>query len=121
MTRDLNSNDWPAWLKAAGATKVDGTNGPYFNFTSMAIDAVVSGQGIALARRALATHDVLSGRLVPIFDTSLRSERGYFVVCLPSRADEPKIARFRARILEQKRQDREAMAQLRQRLGLTEG
>ena len=121
LLRDLSSNDWPAWLKAAGATGVDGTRGPYFNFTSMALDAAVAGQGVALARRALATHDVLSGRLVPLFETELRSQRGYFIVCLPSRADEPKIVRFREWILEQTRQDRMALAELRQRLKLDRG
>lgn len=116
LLRDLSSNDWPAWLKAAGVEGVDGTKGPYFNFTSMALDAAVAGQGVALARRALATYDVLSGRLVPLFDTELRSRRGYFLVCLPSRAQEPKIVRFREWMLAQTRQDREALAESRQRL-----
>jgi len=116
LLRDLSSNDWPAWLKAAGATRVDGTKGPYFNFTSMAIDAAVAGQGVALARRALATHDVLSGRLVPLFETVITSERGYFIVCLPNRADDPKAKRFRDWMLEQKQQDLAAMAELRERL-----
>ena len=45
LLRDLSSNDWPAWLKAAGAMGVDGTKGPYFNFTSMALDAAVCRTG----------------------------------------------------------------------------
>ncbi len=116
LLRDLSSNDWPAWLTAAGAKGVDGAKGPYFNFTSMALDAAVAGQGVALARRALATHDVLAGRLVPLFDTELTSRRGYYIVCLPSRADEPKVVNFREWVLTQTRQDREALAELRQRL-----
>lgn len=112
LLRDLSSNDWPAWLASAGAQGVDGTRGPYFNFTSMALDAAVTGQGVALARRALATHDLLTGRLVRPFAHTLTSVRGYFVVCLPARADEPKIVRFRDWLLAEALRDREQLARL---------
>ena len=81
LLRDLSFNDWPAWLTGAGA------KAPYFNFTSMALDAAVAGQGVVLARRALATHDFLTGFLVPLFDIELTSRRGYHIVCLLSHAD----------------------------------
>ena len=112
LLRDLSSNDWPAWLAMAGAPGIDGTRGPYFNFTSMALDAAVAGQGVALARRALATHDLLTGRLVRPFAQTLTSPRGYFVICPRERAQEPKIARFRAWLLDQALRDRERLANL---------
>ena len=48
----------PAWR---GQTLA---RGPVFNQASMAIDAAVDGQGVALARTALAAWDLLAGRLV---------------------------------------------------------
>jgi hypothetical protein len=50
---------------------------------------------------------------VPLFDTVLTSPRGYFVVCLPSRADETKVARFRTWLFDEVERDRVAMARLR--------
>jgi len=114
LLRDLSSNDWPAWLGSAGASVVDGTRGPFFNFTSMALDAAVTGQGVALARRALATHDLLTGRLVRPFAHTLTSKRGYFVVCLPGRAEEPRIVRFRDWLFAEALRDREQLARLGQ-------
>lgn len=112
LLRDLSSNGWPAWLAMVGARGVDGEKGPYFNFTSMALDAAVAGQGVALARRALATHDLLTGRLVRPFPQTLTSPRGYYVVCLPGRAGESKIVRFRAWLLSEALRDRQRLASL---------
>src|SRR6266542_2996907 len=45
---------WRQWLDFAGVNGVDPSRGPVLNQASMAIDAAVDGQGIALARTALA-------------------------------------------------------------------
>src|SRR5260221_2381519 len=50
---------WRQWLDFAGATGVDPSRGPILNQASMAIDAAVDGQGIALARTALAALDLI--------------------------------------------------------------
>ncbi len=112
LLHDLSSNNWPAWRAMAGASGVDGTRGPFFNFTSMALDAAIAGQGVTLARRALATQDLLSGRLVRIFPQTLTSARGYFVICLPSRAGDTKIVVFRGWLLNEALRDRERLAKL---------
>jgi len=44
--------DWSKWLEAAGAKHVDVARGPVLNQASMAIDAAIDGQGVALARSA---------------------------------------------------------------------
>ena len=43
---------------------------------------------------------------------TLTSPRGYFVICPRERAQEPKIARFRAWLLDQALRDRERLANL---------
>ena len=57
----LHVNDrteWAKWLDAAGARNIDPSRGPVLNQASMALDAAVDGQGVALARSALAAWDL---------------------------------------------------------------
>lgn len=60
------------------------------NQASMAIEAAVDGQGIALARTALAALDVLAGRLIPPFDLRLPASYAYYIVCPPAFPSGPK-------------------------------
>jgi LysR family transcriptional regulator, glycine cleavage system transcriptional activator len=87
--------DWSRWLEAAGVPAGDAERGPIFNQSSMAIDAAVDGQGIALARTALAAWDLCAGRLVRPFALGLKAPYAYWIVCPKSTADLPKIATFR--------------------------
>jgi LysR family transcriptional regulator, glycine cleavage system transcriptional activator len=97
--------DWARWLEAANVATVDADRGPIFNQASMAIDAAVDGQGIALARTALAAWDLLAGRLVRPFTPALKVPYAYWIVCPKSTADLPKISTFRAWLLDQAAED----------------
>jgi LysR family transcriptional regulator, glycine cleavage system transcriptional activator len=97
--------DWGKWLEAADVAKIDADRGPIFNQASMAIDAAVDGQGIALARTALAAWDLLAGRLVRPFTLALKVPYAYWIVCPKSTADLPKISTFRAWLLAQAAED----------------
>src|SRR5262245_38463981 len=90
---------WTSWLEEAGVTCESVTTGPVFNQASMAIDAAVDGQGIALARTALATWDLVAGRLVRPFPLALKVPFAYWIVCPKSNARLPKIATFREWLL----------------------
>lgn len=61
----------------------------------MLIDAAIDGQGIALARTALAAADLINGRLVKPFQTTLPLKNTYWIVCPKAAAAQPKIAAFR--------------------------
>jgi LysR family transcriptional regulator, glycine cleavage system transcriptional activator len=87
--------DWKRWLDAADAGNVDVSRGPILNQASMAIDAAIDGQGVALARSALAAWDLISGRLVRPFKTALPVPYAYWIVCPRSTASLPKILTFR--------------------------
>lgn len=87
--------DWTKWLAEAGAEEADLTRGPVFNQASMAIDAAVDGQGVALARTALVARDLLAGRLLRPFGPDLAVPYAYWIVCPKATADIPKIAAFR--------------------------
>jgi LysR family glycine cleavage system transcriptional activator len=62
----------------------------------MAIDAAIEGQGVALARSALAAWDLLAGRLVRLpFGPPLPMPYAYWIVCPRATANLPKITAFR--------------------------
>jgi LysR family transcriptional regulator, glycine cleavage system transcriptional activator len=87
--------DWTRWLQAAGVGDAQVTHGPVLNRASMAIDAAINGQGIALARTTLAAFDLINGRLVRPFAESLRLSKGYWILCPKATATLPKIVTFR--------------------------
>ena len=87
--------DWLKWLDAGGVADVDLSRGPVLNQASMVIDAAVDGQGVALARTALAARDLLAGRLVRPFDLALPVSYAYWIVCPRVNASLPKIVTFR--------------------------
>jgi LysR family glycine cleavage system transcriptional activator len=87
--------DWSRWLDAVGVTGADLSRGPVLNRASMLIDAAIDGQGIALARTALAAWDLLNRRLVRPFELALPLAKGYWIVCPKATAMLPKVARAR--------------------------
>jgi len=103
----LHLNDWTTWARwfeAAGVTDPV-AHGPSVNQASMLIDLAVDGQGVALARTALAAWDLIHGRLVRPVDVSLRMANTYWIVCPKVNASVPKIATFRNWLLAEAAQD----------------
>ena len=114
----LHTNDtdgWAHWLKRVAVTGVDFKRGIVFNQASMTIDAAVDGQGIALARTALAAADLLSGRLVRPFQQTLEAPYAFWIVCPKSSAELPKISTFRAWLLKESADDTRRIAEMRLR------
>ncbi|MEA3073670.1 MAG: LysR family transcriptional regulator, glycine cleavage system transcriptional activator [Alphaproteobacteria bacterium] len=91
--------DWSRWLAAAGASGEELFHGPILNHASLLIDAAIDGQGIALARTALAAADLINGRLMRPFQTTLPLKNTYWIVCPKATSALPKIAAFRAWLL----------------------
>ncbi len=93
--------NWRMWLLAAGIEDIDPSRGPRFNIESMAVQAAIEGQGVALTSQSLVQDDLKQGRLARPFELSLSDRSGFsnYLVSLATRADEPKIAAFRAWIL----------------------
>ncbi|MGE0718865.1 MAG: transcriptional regulator GcvA [Alphaproteobacteria bacterium] len=95
LLHDDFEHDWRMWLLAAGVSGVDWRRGPRFSDSSMVIQAAVEGQGVALARSALAAEDLKAGRLVRPFTIDMASDLAYYVVAPPGHADRPKVRAFR--------------------------
>jgi LysR family glycine cleavage system transcriptional activator len=87
--------DWRMWLLAAGAGDVDHTRGPRFSEISMALQAAVRGQGLALGSTGLVDDDIAAGRLVWPFDLCMPTDFGYYVVCPEDTAGQANIAALR--------------------------
>ncbi len=87
--------DWARWCEMAGLANADVSRGPILNQASMALDAAVDGQGIALARSALAAWDLISGRLVRPFTLSLPVPYAYWIVCPKATSKLPKVVALR--------------------------
>jgi LysR family glycine cleavage system transcriptional activator len=90
-----DSSAWRLWFERAGIDPPAAIDrGLTFNEMSLAIDAAVSGRGVALARSALAARDLIAGRLVCLADRLRPAEIGYWIVWPKERPRSRKIARF---------------------------
>lgn len=92
---------WAAWLAAAGLSDLTPSSELVFDDIGIAMEAALNGQGIAMARATLVAEELEAGRLVRLFDLRLPASYGYHVVCPEATADRPKIAKFRAWIMEE--------------------
>jgi LysR family glycine cleavage system transcriptional activator len=110
----LRLDDWKTWTRwFAAAGVVDPVaHGPVLNRASMLIDAAVDGQGIALARTALAAWDLINGRLVRPVDVSLKMSNTYWIVCPKATSSVPKIATFRKWLLAEAAEDARRLKEL---------
>jgi LysR family glycine cleavage system transcriptional activator len=112
----LHVNDrqgWSQWLDFAGMPGVDASRGPVLSQASMAIDAAVDGQGIALARTALAAWDLIGGRLVRPFAVAMPASYAYWIVCSKAVAKLPKIVAFSDWLLAEAAEDRRRLNSLK--------
>ena len=104
--------DWAAWLDAAGVHGAEFSHGPVLNRVSMAIDAAIDGQGIALARTTLAATDLINGRLVRPFAEERRLSKTYWIICPKATTMLPKIVTFRDWLLAEAASDMRQLKKL---------
>jgi LysR family transcriptional regulator, glycine cleavage system transcriptional activator len=86
---------WADWLKAAGAGELDASRGVWFNHMSMALYAAAQGQGVTLTTLAIAGDELMAGRVVAPFTTSVHTPFGYYFLCRPENATSPRIEALR--------------------------
>ena len=72
--------DWAMWLAAAGVHGVDTSRGPRFSLHSLAVDAAVAGQGVALLGHVVAAEDLAAGRLVRPLEGAMPVRFAYYLV-----------------------------------------
>jgi LysR family transcriptional regulator, glycine cleavage system transcriptional activator len=106
-----DSSAWSRWFDAAGIANPL-ARGPVLNQASMLIDAAIDGQGVALARTALAARDLINGRLVTPIDVSLRMQNTYWIVCPRATSSVAKIETFREWLLAEAADDTRRLSAL---------
>jgi LysR family glycine cleavage system transcriptional activator len=92
---------WSDWFKSIGLDLPEPERGPVYNEPSLVLQAAIAGQGIALARGALARPAIEAGHLVRLFPRGARARFSYYIVFPPAAASIPRIAAFRDWLLKQ--------------------
>ncbi|WP_205299883.1 LysR substrate-binding domain-containing protein [Pantoea sp. Tr-811] len=86
--------DWRVWLGAAGRNQVNSSSGVLFSDAPCALAACLAGQGVAMGDNLLSSDALRRGLLVSPFEISTRSNRAYFLVCHPAKAEHPIVKAF---------------------------
>jgi LysR family glycine cleavage system transcriptional activator len=104
LLHDTPRQGWRRWCEEAGVDGLDVDAGASFNDASLALQAAVDGQGVALGRLVLAADDLRSGRLVRPFDVVLPNDYSYWLVYPAAALDRPNVVAFRTWLLSQAKQ-----------------
>jgi LysR family transcriptional regulator, glycine cleavage system transcriptional activator len=91
---------WSDWMALAGLNKADGTRGIHFDHAVQALEAAISGQGVALSLKPLATADLAAGRLVIPFAIALPLKISYYMV-QDQGAPDKRVDAFRDWVMEE--------------------
>lgn len=97
---------WAQWLAEVGVERAHRRGGVRLESQAHEGHAAMAGQGLALLTPFLWRNDLAEGRLVAPFAHRAQSHDSYWLVCLPHRRRVPKIARFRAWLLDEITADR---------------
>jgi len=115
LLHDNSRQDWQRWFALTGVdTHINSVcySGPQFDQTSMVLDAALEGQGVALTRSALARRDLLSARLITLFDVSMPAPFSYYIVHNKDAVNVEKIQRFKQWLLAQVHEEEQAYQNL---------
>lgn len=98
------SEDWPAWLEAAGMGDLEPAAGDLrVDTVQLALEAAAAGLGVALGRRPLADADLASGALVEAHPLAVPAEMSFWLVGTAAAELRPELRAFRRWVLEQAR------------------
>jgi DNA-binding transcriptional LysR family regulator len=86
---------WDLWFASAGLGASPRSRGMTLANAALCYRAAADGLGFAMAQRAYIDEDLRSGRLVIAVDHIARTERGYYLVCDPMKADMAPVRLFR--------------------------
>ena len=95
-----DTEPWRAWLEGT-VNAESAVRGATFDDSVAVIRAAQTGQGLALARWSLASHEIAEGRLVIASRKIIPIDRGYYFVCPTSYLGVEKVATWRDWLLEQ--------------------
>jgi LysR family glycine cleavage system transcriptional activator len=105
---------WHFWLRQFAPRGLEPRSWIHMNFTYQRIQAALAGQGVALARVALAGEALARGDLVEPFGAAGRvhSPYGYWLVRWPKRRERPEMLAFEEWVLAQARTTQDSLGAL---------
>lgn len=95
------SEDWAAWLAAAGAPEIDLARGMRFDTILFAMEAAMQGLGVAIGRLPLIARGLKQRRLVRLLGPEAPTATSYWLVGAPETLRRPEVATFRNWLKEQ--------------------
>ncbi|CAM3760038.1 transcriptional regulator GcvA [Bordetella tumulicola] len=96
---DTPHDAWQRWFNLAGMDAPEMNAGVSFTDASLALQAAMDGQGVALGRLTLAANDLQCGRLVQPFNVVLPNDYSYWLVYPSTALHRPGVAAFRKWLL----------------------
>ncbi|WP_339850529.1 transcriptional regulator GcvA [uncultured Nisaea sp.] len=87
---------WRTWFEKAGAPGLRFRRGAVFHDAASILNVAVAGQGVVLARPALAESELGSGMLAALSDIKIEEDAGYYLVYPRSKMSDPLIQSFEA-------------------------
>lgn len=88
--------DWRSWFLAAGSPDIEiPPLKSRFATQQLEAAAALAGQGVALLTPVFFRPEIDAGRLVPVSPVRVKDVESYYLVCLASRREVPKIKAFR--------------------------
>lgn len=100
MDWDNTFPNWPAWLANAGVDVPPGLSPRRFDDFNLVVQAALAGLGVGLMWTSLVSEELASGRLVALFPAQ-PLVNAYHIVCPTKHLDNPKVAAFRAWVIEE--------------------
>jgi len=94
LIHEESRDQWRNWFSANGMETIAPLHGPRLGTASLALDAAVASQGVALAPSPIAADDLASGKLIELFDTDVRLG-AYILVAPKERWTSKLVDRFR--------------------------
>lgn len=91
----MRPETWQLWFTSAGLGDLPRARGMTMANAALCYRAAADGLGVAMAQRAYVEDEIRSGRLVIAVDHTARTERGYYLVSDPSKADLAVVRQFR--------------------------
>ena len=112
-TQHLEWLSWQRWFDTQKLKGFEPKRWLYFNYAHQIVQAALTGQGIALARRPLVADSLASGDLVEVLPRSrMDSPMAYWLVVSPRSAQRPEIKSFCDWLLAQAKKTRTAIGEV---------
>ena len=94
------ASDWPTWLKAAGASAINGNAGVRFENAALAYQAAVDRLGVTIAVLPFVRDDLATGRLVAPLGLRVPAASSYYLA-YPPQSPPQRVRDFEAWVVDE--------------------